>query len=413
MWKIHGKIYDLSLFLDKHPGGRTILEVCKGGEDLTATFESYHALSNMDKIKKIMTKYEIGECEPSNFTFKEGDFYRTIQKRVKTLFENKSYKSNQWWLYKSLSQAFLFFTTFILSFYYHSLGIYYRIFLGLISGHMIVQFGFGVMHDASHNAISNKSNINSLLSNIWNSLAFWDGQLWCKHHVFKHHTFTGDKDNDPDIIHFKPFIRKSEEEDKTKYIELSNKYPKIVALFTTCIFPGMFMGQGYLYNFVWLKRGYLWKMKLSSLYQYSILELAIKSFVLFSFLYGRNLCVFIAYAMGANITYFACIMPDHDTYETHENRVDAKKTQDWGEMQVRHSGNFSTQNAWVCDMFGGINYQIEHHLFPTMCHVHFNKIKPLVEQTCLEFNIPYVHHNSIIDAVKSTLKNYSKINESK
>ena len=69
-------------------------------------------------------------------------------------------------------------------------------------------------------------------------------------------------------------------------------------------------------------------------------------------------------------------MPDHDTFETFENKVDAKKEQDWGEMQVRHSGNFATDSPWVGACFGGINYQIEHHLFPTICHVHFDKIQP-------------------------------------
>ena len=79
MWKIHGKCYDLTNFLDKHPGGKTILSACKGEEDVTAAFESNRAMCNMEKIHNIMKNYEIagggtGECEPSGFVFRPGGF---------------------------------------------------------------------------------------------------------------------------------------------------------------------------------------------------------------------------------------------------------------------------------------------------------------------------------------------------
>ena len=53
--------------------------------------------------------------------------------------------------------------------------------------------------------------------------------------------------------------------------------------------------------------------------------------------------------------------------------------------QVRNSGNFATSNPLVCALYGGINFQIEHHLFPTLCHVHYAKVKPIVRQACAEF----------------------------
>ena len=51
MWKINGKIYDLTNFLDKHPGGRAILLACQGDDDLTDTFEDkYSVLDNVDAL---------------------------------------------------------------------------------------------------------------------------------------------------------------------------------------------------------------------------------------------------------------------------------------------------------------------------------------------------------------------------
>lgn len=109
-------------------------------------------------------------------------------------------------------------------------------------------------------------------------------------------------------------------------------------------------------------------------------------------LYRWNLWVSMAYYAGINISYALAIIPDHDTRETHKNYDPSKK--DWGEVQVRNSGNFG--NKWCFDIFnhifGGINYQIEHHLFPSMNSTHLNKISPIVQQTCKEFNVPYISH---------------------
>lgn len=59
MWKIRGKVYDLTNFLDIHPGGRNILESSKGRDNLTELFNRYHKNVDKTKLKEIMKKYEI------------------------------------------------------------------------------------------------------------------------------------------------------------------------------------------------------------------------------------------------------------------------------------------------------------------------------------------------------------------
>ena len=73
-------------------------------------------------------------------------------------------------------------------------------------------------------------------------------------------------------------------------------------------------------------------------------------------------------------------------------------------MQVRNFGNFLNDNILINHLFGGINYQIEHHLFPTICHVHFPEVKKIVKKTCEEFNIPYIEHPTLYSAVLSSMK---------
>ena len=59
LWSIDGKAYDLTPFLDRHPGGRRVLELARGERDCTPSFESYHALADLDSIRKMLAKYEV------------------------------------------------------------------------------------------------------------------------------------------------------------------------------------------------------------------------------------------------------------------------------------------------------------------------------------------------------------------
>lgn len=62
-WHIYGREYDLSTFIDKHPGGKEILEYTKGQPDITSLFESYHGFSDKKSIKESLDQYEIKQAE--------------------------------------------------------------------------------------------------------------------------------------------------------------------------------------------------------------------------------------------------------------------------------------------------------------------------------------------------------------
>merc|ERR1719424_500117 len=80
----------------------------------------------------------------------------------------------------------------------------------------------------------------------------------------------------------------------------------------------------------------------------------------------RPLVAFCAFVVGLNIFYSMNILIDHDAIDTHELVHSPSLTNDWGESQVRATANWAGP-IW-CFFFGGINYQIEHHLFPTVYH---------------------------------------------
>jgi linoleoyl-CoA desaturase len=69
----------------------------------------------------------------------------------------------------------------------------------------------------------------------------------------------------------------------------------------------------------------------------------------------------------------------------------------WAIHQLQTTANFSRDNRLVTWLVGGLNFQIEHHLFPRICHVHYPAISRVVEATCREYGVPY-HANASFGA---------------
>ncbi|MDR3638788.1 MAG: acyl-CoA desaturase [Isosphaeraceae bacterium] len=75
----------------------------------------------------------------------------------------------------------------------------------------------------------------------------------------------------------------------------------------------------------------------------------------------------------------------------------------WAEHQVRTTANFAPGSRILTWYLGGLNYQVEHHLFPKVCHVHYPALSPIVAATCRDFGIPYQSHPTLWQALESHL----------
>jgi linoleoyl-CoA desaturase len=73
----------------------------------------------------------------------------------------------------------------------------------------------------------------------------------------------------------------------------------------------------------------------------------------------------------------------------------------WATHQVAATVDFARDDRLVSWLVGGLNFQIEHHLFPTLSHVNYPAIAGVVEQTCREFGVPYNVNPSFGAAVAS------------
>jgi linoleoyl-CoA desaturase len=76
----------------------------------------------------------------------------------------------------------------------------------------------------------------------------------------------------------------------------------------------------------------------------------------------------------------------------------------WAIHQMLTTANFANKSTLLSWYVGGLNFQIEHHLFPNICHIHYKDISSIVKQTAEEFNVPYYQHETFYDALKSHFK---------
>ena len=68
------------------------------------------------------------------------------------------------------------------------------------------------------------------------------------------------------------------------------------------------------------------------------------------------------------------------------------------------TADFARKNPLANFLFGGLNFQIEHHLFPKICHTHYKNLSPIVKATAKEYNLPYIEHDTFFGAIRSHIK---------
>ena len=79
-------------------------------------------------------------------------------------------------------------------------------------------------------------------------------------------------------------------------------------------------------------------------------------------------------------------------------------TREWAAHQVETTVDFARGNRLLCWYLGGLNFQVVHHLFPRVCHLHYPALSRLVEETCREHGVNYRAQDSVRTALASHLR---------
>ncbi|HEV7620493.1 MAG TPA: fatty acid desaturase, partial [Flavisolibacter sp.] len=94
----------------------------------------------------------------------------------------------------------------------------------------------------------------------------------------------------------------------------------------------------------------------------------------------------------------------HTVEHTHfpvPNEETGKLEDEWAIHQLKTTANFAPKNKFISWMVGGLNFQIEHHLFPKISHIHYPALRKIIKQSCAEYGIPYIEYPKLRHAVVS------------
>lgn len=398
LWYIHGKYYDLDPFLSQHPGGDFI--TLGRGHDCTALWESVHGGKPMPR--HLLARYEVSVENPLPylplFLWQEDGFYRTLQHRVNDYFDSRSLNSH------APTGFFLVWAALMVTW---AGSVFLGLWLGVLpfaafAGATLQLIDHVVTHDGSHHAISKRHWINRWATHT-QYLYFWATPVWMRHHVFAHHSYTGVYPLDPDLVNNVDFQRK----ESTSPIRLLHRVqhvstwlylPFLMSQVQSIMYLAAVFGNRRIFGVPfdmsrrdWLRTLLLWTFS-------AVVYFAIP-FALLP--WQTALAALACFYVAQSLVYFLTVVPNHDCLATVDNGADSVLVEqlqhapmDWGEKQVRSTANFQivneTLSRWLNPILGGIHYQIEHHLFPTVSHWHYPSLAPIVRATCKEFGVPYV-----------------------
>jgi linoleoyl-CoA desaturase len=342
-------------------------------------------------------------------------FFRTLNTRVNDYFkENNISKTGNWTLY---FKTFILFAMFTVPYFINvlnpSLHFGWFILLSVVIGLGMAGIGMNVMHDGNHGSYSNVNWINKFMGGTIYILA---GNVYCwqvQHNVL-HHTYTNIPGHDEDLDAGR-IIRFSQESKWERFHQFQHYYSVFLyGLLTAnwCLTTDFTQMMRYMKR----KLSYgepktatqLWSSLIISKIIYFSVWIIIPMFyiswwkVLLGFLamhYVAGLILSIVFQL-AHIT--------HETTNPHPNDL-GEMDNTWAIHQLFTTVNFAPKN-WIVNWYtGGLNHQIEHHLFPHISHVHYGKIARIVKQTAAECNLPYHEYQTMRSAVIAHFKHLKEL----
>ena len=349
----------------------------------------------------------------SKITFSnENVFYRELKQNVDLYFA----KNN---INKSGSQK-LYVKTFVLI--SCALSLYFilifsdnppliEILFCIILAFSLAGIGFNVMHDACHGSFSSKKWVNNLFGYTLNALG-GNSHIWKSKHL-THHTFTNVDGKDDDIAK-SPLLRQCESQRWLPFHRYQHIY--IVLLYATSTIAWVFIFDFTKYFTRRLSGASLNKMKLKD---HVIFWLSKLVYILFYILIPVIFKGGTRWAVGFLIVQvvigyilalvFQLAHVVENTCFQSKDEISKSKKSDWAEHQVYSSANFSSDNKFLNWYLGGLNFQIEHHLFQKISHVHYPQISKIVKETCFKFGLPYNYFPTMVDAINSHFRVMRKL----
>jgi len=410
--RVENKLYSTEKLANLHPGGPLFIKAFSG-RDASQAFISYHRRNFPHGRTK--SAFE-GIDETVNYTPDDhSDFMELCERVNKVLPRLKSFAP--WHYY--IKAAYLICAFHAMEFYcnYNS---FYNIPMALIMGFHVALIGLNIQHDANHGAISKNPWVNRILGLTENMIG--GSQVnWIHQHVVQHHLHTNDVHLDPDMQVY--FFTKSDVRINPLNALKQHHVGQHVAIWILLPLYGIYVILESIWDLIkgahWtpysplVKKERMFDLFCEALFIFRSVVIPIYRTGTLSVLFNFTLPLFMT--GGSYLAFF--FMISHNFEGAHALTDTTRPSNKGGEKnsflykQVVPSSNVG---GWfLCHLHGGLNYQIEHHLFPGMNHCHYPTIAPIVRQFCEEKNIPYRHFPTIMDNWKSSVAHFFDMGHNK
>jgi linoleoyl-CoA desaturase len=262
----------------------------------------------------------------------------------------------------------------------------------LFLGFILACIGFNVMHDANHGSYSSRKWVNETLGLTLNALG-GNSFIWKQKHNIIHHTYTNIDGIDDDIAK-SPFIRMCSTQAWVPAHRLQHFYTPFLYALSSMIWILFQDFEKYFSRKIVdtpLKRMstsdhmVFWISKVLYLLFYIAIPIKLMG-------WQPWLLFFLFMHIGLGFTLSIVFQLAHVVEETTFDSAsdDAKQIEnEWAIHQVKTTSNFSPNNRIISWFAGGLNYQIEHHLFPRISHIHYPALSKLVQAECAAYHLPY------------------------
>ncbi|KAI9144962.1 delta5 fatty acid desaturase [Paraphysoderma sedebokerense] len=406
---VRGKVYDITKFVDRHPGGTDVL-LFSIGRDASQVFETYHDFNVYDVLKK----YYIGELENNELpVFPEASpFFRTLKQRVNQYFKstNQDPKFAPFMYLRYLVIYAAVFTSWYATFFVPVIAknIWLQFFTSIVLGFFCAQIGLNPLHDASHFTITHRPWLWKIVGATHDFLNGASYVVWVYQHMLGHHPYTNIAGADPDITTGDPDIRRIKPSQRW-FKHYINQHFFVPLLY--CILGVKTRIQDITIMY-FVKQNDNIRINPMTTW-HTFVFWAGKAFFVFYRLYLPTLTTSFSTVFGLFLlsdiisSYWLALtfQANHVVEETawplpnEQNELNI----DWATMQIQTTQDYAHTSKFWTIATGALNYQAVHHVFPQVSQYYYPQIVKIIREVCKEFGVKYLVKDTFNEALASHL----------
>lgn len=344
--------------------------------------------------------------QTAKFAHPNPSFYVELKKRINEYFKNtgKDTTGGSQIMTKAILLVVLLAATYVTIVFFTPASTVLSLLLCAFLGVLTAAVGFNVMHDGNHGSFSKNPIVNRIAANTAEFVGASQFMWNMKHNVI-HHAYTN-IDGIDDDINAEPFLRMAPTQKKRSFQRFQHYYfwvfYAILHLYWTFFsdfnkyFTGK-IGEIPLKKMKFKDQLEFWAFKISYFALFVVIPIVrlgwldwLIGFLTFTLTAGFILSIVFQLAHTVEDTKFPVPQKPMNSLED-----------EWAVHQLKTTANFAVNNKLISWYVGGLNFQVEHHLFPRISHIHYPAINKIIKQACKEYDVTYIEYNKMSQAISS------------